>query len=58
MFKNVDTPVDADKVCGEAENPGPAKDEPDLLAVGDSSSVFDLAEMTKFSQVVRKSFSD
>ncbi|EJE6943295.1 hypothetical protein M5H86_004211 [Salmonella enterica] len=58
MFKNVDTRVDAGRVCEEAENPSPAKDEPDLLTEEDLLSVFDLAEMTKFNHVVCTSFSD
>lgn len=58
MFKNLDTCVDTDIVCGDDKNSGSAKNEFDSLIVKDSSPVFDLAEMTKVSQVACKSFSD
>ncbi|ALB63558.1 hypothetical protein AFK62_14085 [Cronobacter condimenti 1330] len=57
-FKNLDTYVDTDIVCGDDKNSGSAKNEFDILTMEDSLPVFDLVEMTKVSQVACKSFSD
>ena len=58
MPKSLNTHIDADIACEEDETPDPVKDESDSLTVEDLSPVFDLAEITKVSQVVRKSFND
>ncbi|MDL4402203.1 hypothetical protein [Klebsiella michiganensis] len=58
MPKIFDTHAGTDIACEEDETPDPVKDESDSLTVEDLSPVFDLAELTKVSQVVRKSFND
>ena len=58
MHKNLDTRINADIACEEDKNSSPAKDESDPLTLEDLLPVFDITEITKFNQVVCKSFSD
>lgn len=58
MLKSLDTLENADIACEKDNNSGPAKGEPDSLTVEDLLPVFDITEITKFNQVVCKSFSD
>ncbi|BBV29943.1 MULTISPECIES: hypothetical protein [Citrobacter] len=55
---NLDTYVNADIAFEKDENSGPTKGEPDSLTVEALLPVFDITAVTKFKQVVCKSFSD